>query len=463
MSGADKTGASSPSAAEKRSPRPSVAERKAIGKAMRDRVPRKSHGNWAVDQQRDGFLDRLLAAVGGRRADLLKIRWGRMAASPFGFYRGAAALMAADLGPLPSSGLEVQVCGDAHLLNLGAYAAPDGHLVFDLNDFDETCRGPFEWDLKRLAASVAVGGRYAGHKDSACSDAVRSMVEAYRIGLNTFAETRVLELARYEITPRSTKKPLAPIFKAAARNTPEQLLKKATEPTAGGYARFLDKPPLLFRPKAAEEQGVLASLGPYRSTLGPGRQQVLDGYTPWDVAFKVVGTGSVGVDDYLVLLYGNGPADPLFLQIKEEDPSCWRPYLKNASTYAQDYPHQGKRAAEGQFRTQTVADPFLGWTQIVAKNFIVRQWSDHKASIDVSMLADGSTVRDYVVLCGEVLAKAHARTGDAAMLAGYCGTSDRLDEDLAVFSLAYADQTEADHLRLRKAVKDGKLDAVEGV
>ena len=334
--------------------------------------------------------------------------------------------------------------------------------MFDLNDFDETCRGPFEWDLNRLASSFAVGGRDAGKKDSSCVEAVRSMVQAYRAGLKRFSEMRVLELARFEITPRSAKKHLAPIFEHAARNTPQQLLEKATDPDAG-FARFKNAPPLLTPLKAAEAQRVVKSLGAYRATLGPGRQQVLDAYDPRDLAFRPVGTGSMGVDVYLVLLYGNGGDDPLFLQIKEEDPTCWKPYLAGANRYSDVYPHEGRRTAEGQFRTQTVADPFLGWTQIGGKDFVVRQWSDHKASVKVSMLADVTAIHDYAVLCGEVLAKAHARTGDAAMLAGYCGNSDQLDTAMARFAMDYADQTEADHARLRKAIKAGKLEALEGV
>jgi uncharacterized protein (DUF2252 family) len=334
--------------------------------------------------------------------------------------------------------------------------------VFDLNDFDETCRGPFEWDLRRLAASFAVAGRTAGHGDGACAGAVRAMVRAYREGLDRFSELPVLDLVRYEITPRSSRKPLAPIFRKAARHTPQQLLEKATAPGAKGFARFLSKPPLLTPLEAPEAGALRRSLVAYRSTMGIGRQQALDAYTPWDFAFKVVGTGSVGVDVYLVLLYGNGARDPLFLQIKEEDPSCWRPHLKGAADYFASYPHQGRRTAEGQLRTQTVADPFLGWTRFGGKDFVVRQWSDHKASVDVSMLSDG-TIQDYAVLCGEVLANAHARTGDAAMLAGYCGASDRLDKAVGTFALAYADQTEADHALLRKAIKDGKLEAREGV
>jgi uncharacterized protein (DUF2252 family) len=431
-----------------------------MGKALRGRVPRSVHAEWTVDRERAGFLAALQASVSGRRADLLPIRWGRMAASPFGFFRGAAALFAADVGPLATCGLEVQACGDAHLLNLGAYAAPDGHLVFDLNDFDETCRGPFEWDLRRLAASVVVGGRHAGLGDGACVHAASALVRSYREALALFAPMRVLALARHEISRRSGRRPLAPIFARAARNTPAQLLGRATARAQGGYARFRTERPLLRRIEPAASLPVLAALGAYRETLGPGRQQILDRYEAADVAFKVVGTGSVGVEVYLVLLYGNGPGDPLFLQLKEEDSSCWQPFL-GAARDARERPHQGRRAAEGQLRTQTVADPFLGWTRVGTKDFLVRQWSDHKASVNVGLL-DRETIEEYAALCGEVLAKAHARTGDTAMLAGYCGRGDALDRALARFALGYADQAEADHARLRKAIRSGKLSAVEG-
>jgi uncharacterized protein (DUF2252 family) len=433
-----------------------------MGKGLRDRLPRSRQAEWAPRTHRDDLVEKLKEAVAGRRADLLPIRWERMAVTPFDFFRGAAGLMAADVGPQPSAGLDVQVCGDAHLLNLGAYAAPDGHLVFDLNDFDETCRGPFEWDLKRLAASLFVGGRVAGHEDGDCATAVRSLVQTYRENLDRFSRMPVLALARLEITPRSTGRPLAAIFTKAARNKPRELIGKATIPGDGGFARFKSTPPLQFRLKRGEARAVLESLAGYRSTLGPGRQQVLDAYVPCDTAFRVVGTGSIGVDDYLVLLYGNGPDDPLFLQVKGEDPSCWRPYLGDAKEYGNTYPHQGRRTAEGQFRTQTVADPFLGWTRIAGKDFLVRQWSDHKAAVSVKMLEKGSVLDEYAVLCGRVLAKAHARTGDGAMLAGYCGTSERLDVALAAFARAYADQTEADHDRFRKAMRKGQFGAARG-
>jgi uncharacterized protein (DUF2252 family) len=437
--------------------RASVAERTANGKALRDRVPRSEQGEWTFDARREGFVRKLEAAVAGRRPDLLPWRWRRMAESPFAFLRATAALMAADLGPVATCGIAVQACGDAHLLNLGAYAAPDGHLVFDLNDFDETCRGPFEWDLKRLAASFVVAGRVIGQSESACASAVCSMVEAYRSRLARLSPLPTLELARFEVTPHPARRPLAPIFTRAARNTPRQLLAKATVPGAGGLARFQDDAPRLVPLGRVAGRAVIESLSSYRETLGAAPRQVLDAYTPWDAASKVTGTGSVGVDDYLVLLYGNGRNDPLFLQIKEEDASCWQPYLKGGGARpANPLVHHGRRVAEGQLRMQTVADPMLGWTELSGRHFLVRQWSDHKASLDVKMLADG-TMAEYAVVCGEVLAKAHARTGDAAMLAGYCGRSDRLDVAVARFAAAYAEQVEADHARFRKAVRKGEL------
>src|SRR5690349_21381270 len=285
-------------------PRPSLAERRALGRALRDRAPRRRQRELEVRPQRDDLVERLLAAVRGRLPALLPLRWKRMAASPFAFFRGAAALMAADIGPLPSSGIDVQVCGDAHLLNLGAYAAPDGHLVFDLNDFDETCRGPFEWDLKRLAASFVVAGREAGRPGPACAAAVRALSAAYRHRLAALARLPAVELARFEITPARTGRPLAPIFTRAARNTPAELLEKVTRPAAGGFARFRREPPTLVPLAGRERRAVLASLDPYRATLGAGRRQIFDAYAVHDAALKVVGTGSIGVDAYLLLLYG---------------------------------------------------------------------------------------------------------------------------------------------------------------
>jgi uncharacterized protein (DUF2252 family) len=437
-------------------PRATLAARKALGKALRERVPRRELGSWTVDRRRPHLVAQIRASALGRRSELLSLRWRRMMASPFAFFRSTAALMATDLGPVPTCGLEVQACGDAHLLNFAAQPEPDGRLVFDLNDFDETCRGAFEWDLKRLSASIVVAGRSVGQKDRVCAESVRWMARAFRESLDLFAEMRVLELARFEITPPSVDKPLPPIFHHAARQTPRQLLKKATRPDAEGFARFQRRPPFLQPLDHAEARVVLGALKRYRDNGGFGRRSELDAYAPWDCARKVSGTSRVGGDDFVVLLYGNGAGDPLFLQFTEQSATCWKAYLRDAKSYLIRYPHQGQRAAEGQFRTQTVEDPFLGWTRMDGKDLLVRQWSDHEDSLDVSMAVDG-TLRDYAALCGQVLAKAHARTGDAAMLAGYCGGGDRLDNSMARFALAYADQAEEDYGRMRKALKSGLL------
>jgi uncharacterized protein (DUF2252 family) len=435
----------------------SVADRRAKGKSLRDKVHRSEHGTCTLRHDRPDTLELFNGEIAGRRADLLPIRWGRMAASPFACFRGAAGVMAFDLGKHPAAGVDVQLTGDAHLLNLGAYAAPDGHLVFDLNDFDHACRGPFEWDLKRLAVSFVLAGREAGQHGGDCRDAATVMVASYRTSLERFAQMRVLELARYEITPGSAQRGLSPVFDKAARDTPSRLLKKVTEPDGNGRARFRLEPPVLRPLAEAEATAVLAGLATYRDSLGAGRQQVLDEYRPHDLAFRVVGVGSVGVDAYLVLLYGNGAEDPLFLQIKQVDCCAWSPYLTCSVP-----DHHGQRAAEAQARTQTVSDPFLGWTRIAGKDYLVRQWSDHKASIDPASLT-GRSLLDYAELCGEVLAKSHARTGDAAVLAGYCGSGDHLDQAIAKFAVWYADHTERDHARLCKAIKNGELTAIHGL
>jgi uncharacterized protein (DUF2252 family) len=435
-----------------------MAERAAAGRALRGKLPRRDQGEFHVTTRRPDLVRLLQIAVAGRREDLLPIRWQRMALSPFAFMRGTAALMAHDIGPLPCSGVEVQVCGDAHALNLGAYAAPDGHLVFDIDDFDETCRGPFEWDLKRLAASLAAAGREARHRDRQNRHAVRRMVQVYRESLALFAEMRVVELARFEIRLPTGGRALEPIFEHAARDTPRALLGKVTRRDGDGYARFLGGPPLLVPLPVADAERVLRMLLDYRPTLGVSRQQMLDRYAPRDVAFKVSGIGSIGGEAYLVLLFGNGPGDPLFLQVKEQDPCCWARYLGSTKAYRAAYPHQGQRVAQGQMRAQTVSDPFLGWTHRDGRDFLVRQWSDHKASMDLSMLR-GDSLEEYAMLCGRVLAKAHARTGDPAVLSGYCGKNDRLDVAVARFALAYADQVEADHAAFRKALRAGRIAA----
>lgn len=429
-----------------------LKERQAFGRNCRNRVRRADQSVWAVPGDRPDPVAALLVANRNRRQDLLPIKWGRMDASPFAFLRGAAPLMAADLAILPTTGLPVQLCGDAHVVNLGAYAAPDGHLVFDLNDFDETIPGPWEWDVKRLATSLMLAGREARHREDECTAAVRIFVESYREAMTRFSTMKTMELAKWEVRRHTRSGPVRAVLQKAERAIPMVTLEKLTVRSARNVPRFHDRPPLLRHVKGQTVEAVLSALAPYRRTLGADRQQVLDAYRPVDVAFKVVGTGSIGTRDYVVLLLGNGPDDPLFLQVKEELPSCYTPYLVDVPRAA----HQGRRVAEGQHRLQTVTDPFVGWTTIHGRGYLVRQLSDHKAGIDLKELKDAALI-EYAMVCGEVLAKAHARTGDAAAIAGYCGGSSRLDKAIAAFSAAYADQTEADHAALHKAIEQGKI------
>ena len=424
-------------------------ERKIAGKALREGLKRADQGLWKVAADRPEPIGVLKAAVAHRDPSLLPIRWGRMAQSPFYFFRGNAALMAADLAPWPTTGLHSQLCGDAHLINFGAFGKHDGSLVFDLNDFDETCRGPWEWDLKRLLASAVLAGREAGHSDAACVDATNRCVSAYMSGMDRFAELGIVALSREEIGPHNDGGALAPIFEKARRDTPQKLLEKAIAPGP----RFRTKGPFL-RPLTEEEAApFLASFAEYHSTLGPARQQVLEGYEPVCFGRRVAGCGSLGVMDVLALAYGNGPDDPLFLEFKAQHGSVWAHYLKETPSS-----HAGRHTAEGQHRMQTWADPFLGWTTVAGAPFLVKQWSDHKASIEVQDLA-GDVLGDYLELCGTVLAKAHARSGDPALIAGYLGQSEELPESLASFALRYADQATEDWTGLKAAVAGGDLEA----
>jgi uncharacterized protein (DUF2252 family) len=377
-----------------------------------------------------------------------------MSLSPFAFFRGAASLMAADLAAFPRTGLEVQICGDAHVKNLGAYAAPDGHLVFDLNDFDETIPGPWEWDLKRLAASIILAARDAGDGEKDCADAVLEMVQCYRESLDLFSKMKALDLAKYEIRRRSENQVVRQLLDSAEHLTPAKTLNKLTEPAKDGLRRFHDRMPSLRHVSDEMRACVFRALKDYRETVTAGRQLILDAYHPVDAAFKVVGTGSVGTRDYIVLLFGNDVEDPMFLQIKEELRSCYAPWLDPAG----ECKHQGRRAAQGQQRMQTVTDPFLGWVTMEGRQYLVRQLADHKAAIDPADLK-GPTLLEYSVVCGKVLAKAHARTGDGAAIYGYCGDSTKFDKAIAKFAVTYADQTKRDYDEFMKAIKAGKIKA----
>ncbi len=427
-----------------------LEERRAFGRSRRAIVARAHHGKWEC-KGRDAIAI-LRAAERDRIPKLLPIKYGRMSVSPFTFFRGAAPVMAWDLSHAPRSGVFTQICGDAHVRNLGAFAAPDGRIVFDINDFDETTRGPWEWDMKRLAASFVLAGREAGDSDRLCRDAVEALVQSYREGMHRFETMPALELARYEIRRHTDEGPVHDVLLKAERATPIVSLKKLTVGARGGR-RFARRPPLLERVPDALAKRVLRSLAEYRTTLGPARRLVLDAYRPADVAFKVVGTGSVGVRDYVVLCFGASDKDPLMLQVKQSQATCYAEHLKSPRE-----PHEGKRVAEGQHYMQTVADPFLGWTTLEGRHFLVRQLADHKASIDPADLR-GAALVEYALVCGEIFAKAHARTGDPAMLVGYCGRANKLDRALAKFAMTYADRTTADWEALKKAIKRGAIKA----
>jgi uncharacterized protein (DUF2252 family) len=432
----------------------SLEARRAYGRARRERVPRAEQGGWAPARRGADPVAILKRANASRIPALAALKTYRMAATPFAFFRGAAPVMAADLATLPASGLQTQICGDAHVKNLGAFATPEGHLVFDINDFDETTVGPWEWDVKRFATSLVLAGREAGVRTARIREAVEVFVRTYRDRLEELSDVSLLDLLRVEVRRRVAPGVLSGVFAKAERVTNAYVLEKFTVTRRGRPPAFHDQPPLLYHVPAPAARAIVQSLDAYRETLSPDRRLALDVYRPADVTFKVVGTGSVGTRDYVVLLLGRGPGDALFLQVKEELPSCYAPYLPGAPRSG----HEGRRVAEGQHRMQSATDPFLGWTRVAGRDFIVRQLADHKAGLEPEDLV-GDVLVAYGVVCGEVLAKAHARTGDAAALSGYCGRGDALDRAITRFALAYADQTEADHALLRSAIRSGGLES----
>jgi uncharacterized protein (DUF2252 family) len=427
----------------------SPEERRAFGQARRKQVGRQQHDQLQPKARPAPALTLLDRAARGRVSSLLKVKYQLMAESPFGYFRGAVPVMAADLSVLPNTGIITQLCGDAHVRNVGAFAAPDGRLVFDINDFDETIRGPFEWDLKRMAASLVLAGRESGHKDAAAEAAVERCIGRYVSLMREFSGTPLLEMARHQVHRIGNVLPIHDALLKAERATPCHILDQLTEPTSskpGVPRRFQEIKPTLTRVTCRHAHEVLASLGPYRAMLEPQRQHLLSLYKPIDVAFKVVGTGSVGTRDYCVYFEGNGSKDPLFLQIKEEPPSGYTAYLPDAHPAH----HNGQRVVEGQRAMQLQSDPFLGWTQMAGRDFLVRQLNDHKGSIAIEDLA-GTGLEAFAEVCGELLARGHSRSGDPLMIAGYIGTGDRFALALARFGIAYANQTEKDCQDLRKS------------
>ena len=425
-------------------------ERRAVGQLRRKQLRRQDHSQWQPQLRRHNPIALLEDSMRGRVPSLIALKYERMAASPFGFFRGAVPIMAADLSLLPHTGIVNQLCGDAHVRNLGAYAAPDGRLVFDINDFDETIRGPFEWDLKRLATSLVLAGRELAIKRAGCEEAVYAFIARYHKYAEMFAKMPVIDMARYQVHRLQRITPVSTALLKAERSTPVHTLEQLTVPETRrgeetGRRIFKEEKPLLTRLSSAQARAVLASLDEYKKNLLPERQHFFSQYRPIDVGFKVVGTGSVGLRDYLVYLEGNGRGDPLFLQIKEEPLSAYTKYIEYHGPQ-----HQGERVANGQRAMQFLSDPFLGWTTIGHRHYLVRQLNDHKASIEIEDLR-GTGLLEYGEMCGELLARGHSRSGDACILAGYIGGGGRFSDATMKFAESYADQTERDWQALLKS------------
>jgi uncharacterized protein (DUF2252 family) len=429
-------------------------ECKQVGLSRRERLKRSEQSKWDVGRRLHDPVELLIAANKGRIPELLPIKMGRMAASPFGFFRGAVPLMAADMAALPVTKIEVQICGDAHVRNMGCFATPDGRLVFDINDFDETVWGPWEWDVKRLATSLILAGREAGNSDRLCQQSVQLLMRSYREAMLRFAKLPRLDMARIRVHRLLEGDPVRSVLHKAARATPLQNLEKLTALRRDGSRIFKEAKPFLTRVVNPLSTTILRALGSYRKTLAPEQQHVLSFYRPAEIAFKVVGTGSVATHDYVVLHFGNGSRDPLFLQIKEEPPSAYAPYLRNANSVG----NQGQRVVEGQRRMQTQSDLLLGWTRFGGRDYLVRQLSDHKASINNEDL-HGKGILLYAHTSGEILAKGHARSGDPCVLAAYIGSGAKLDKAIEKFAIAYADQMTLDYERFRDSIRNGRIKA----
>lgn len=408
------------------------------GHALRKKVNPADLATWDPKRRSRAPLQLLKASMKGRVPALLPLKYERMVASPFGFFRGAAPVMAYDLSLAPDTGILNQLCGDAHVQNVGAFSGIDGRLIFDINDFDETTPGPFEWDVKRMATSILLAGHEAEVKTAGCRAATSAFLDSYCQPIHELALLPILQVARYQVHRLKAVTPISRILRKAERATPLHSRDHLTEEVKGTRI-FRSQPPLLRRVHGRERSAVLASISLYRKGLLPERQHFLDQFRPIDVAFKVVGTGSVGMRDYCVYLEGNGPDDPLFLQIKEETASAYQPYLSRAVSRM----HNGKRVADGQRAMQWQSDPLLGWTSIGNRDFLVRQINDHKASLDVTTLNQAGLVH-YAQVCGEMLARGHARSGDARIIAGYLGGGKRFKEAISQFASDYAQQTTVD-------------------
>jgi uncharacterized protein (DUF2252 family) len=456
----------------RRATRPrSYAARYADGKALRAKCPRTSHASWKPPSARRDAVDLVLDAEKGRLPDLLPLRHGRMVRSPFTFYRGAALTMATDLASTPVSGVRVQCCGDAHLCNFGGFATPERRVIFSINDLDETLPAPWEWDVKRLAASFVVACRDNGIKESLARDVTAACVRTYRESMAEFSLLKTLELWYVSLgadelvagiqDPELRRQAVARVKKERARSVAFDIFPKLVE-HKGELPFIKDQLPTIFHdedsPPGFINKAVMDSIAAYRGSLSSAHQSLLDRYELRDAALKVVGVGSVGTSCW-VLLFMAGEDDPLFLQVKEARASVLEPYAGKTV-----FENHGQRVVDGYRLMQPASDMFLGWSQGArGRHFFIRQLRDIKISPRVETFG-AAAMGQFATWCGRALALSHARSGNAAVLSGYMGKSDVFDEAIATFARAYADQNEKDHAALDRAVRKGKVKAAfEGV
>ncbi|MGW1835597.1 DUF2252 domain-containing protein [Streptomyces sp. NPDC002067] len=456
---------------------------KTAGRALRERLPRSAQALLPPKTtDRPDAVTAVEHTNAGRLPELTPIRVGRMAAGPFAFLRGSAGLMAHDLTAAPVTGIGAQLCGDAHAANFGLYGDARGGLTIDLNDFDETLHGPWEWDLKRLVTSLVLAGREAGAGEDTCLAAARDAAGAYRRTLRLLAKLPVTDawnaIADEELVSHTDARDLLGTLERVAakarNNTSARFAAKSTVRTPDGGRHFIDAPPVLRRVPDAEAAAVITALGGYLDTLPDDRLPLLARYAPHDVAFRVVGTGSVGLRSYVVLLLDHR-GEPLILQVKEARASALAPHVAKAGFEVPEIPHEGRRVVLGQRRMQVVSDTLLGWatahipatgtagdTRTTETAFQVRQFRNRKGSVDPAALT-GEQLDDYARMTGALLARAHAHSADPRVLAGYCGKSEALDDAMGSFATAYADRTEADHEELSAAIAGGRIAAERGV
>jgi uncharacterized protein (DUF2252 family) len=446
------------------------AERFAAGKALRSKAPRTSHGEWASSSNRPDPISLLEESNRTRVSELVPIRYGRMSLSPFAFLRGSAIVIASDLANTPVSGIKVQICGDAHLSNFGFFASPERNLVFDLNDFDETLPGPWEWDVKRLAASIVVAGRQNGYTAQENRQSVVSSIREYHSLMQQMASMCCLDVWYQHIDiegllglmKRKEQERMQKQVGKARRRTNLGAFPKLAEKVDGQY-RIKDEPPLIVhvedqgdvkKTEEHEAEWIKRTFEAYVQTLPDDRRVLLSKYDFVDIARKVVGVGSVGTRTWVMLLMAGGDGDdPLFLQVKEADASTLEPYVGKSA-----YTNHGERVVQGQRLMQEASDIFLGWTHGDDANLYVRQLHDMKLSEDIATMTK-KEFDQYARWCAMALARAHARSGDPAQISGYLGGNDLFEQAIALFAEAYADQTERDHAALLAAIKEGRIQA----